>query len=654
MGLLNNIKISLQTTLIGATALIGFVVVAGIYYTSTTTQHDLQQTQLHETRGVSYVNAIKIGFLQERRNEKDFFIRRDMKYADRHKATAEGVMPYFDKLKTIHQEPDEQQLIDDMSTGFSAYVAQFEDIVDMKNRMGLTPETGLRGKLRTAVQSVEAELKELNQPELTVVMLMMRRHEKDFFLRLDPKYIARQDTRMEEFDALLARSDIAEEHKKKIELELGDYLTNFKVLANLILEEEKDKSVLSKLYSEVEPKLNFLDEKGTADAAAATDELEQSIESTFNTIMTTVVVVGLAVFSIALMIGRGISSPIGSMTHAMGTLAEGNLEIDIPAQEYGNEIGEMAAAVQVFKDNAIEVKRLEGEHKANEERAAREKRDMMLKMADDFEGSIGSVVDSVSSAATEMQSSATSLSATAEQTSKQSTTVAAASEEASTNVQTVASAAEELSSSISEISRQVSQSTQISATAVTEVDGANAKVQGLANAAKKIGEVVALITDIADQTNLLALNATIEAARAGEAGKGFAVVASEVKNLANQTAKATEEISSQIGDIQGATEDAVQAIGSIGGIINQMNEIASTIAAAVEEQGAATQEIARNVEQAAAGTGEVSANISGVTQAAGETGASAGEMMNAAGELSEQAEMLRSEVDKFLANIRNG
>ena len=211
-----------------------------------------------------------------------------------------------------------------------------------------------------------------------------------------------------------------------------------------------------------------------------------------------------------------------------------------------------------------------------------------------------------------------------------------------------------MSSSISEISRQVAQSTQIASTAVTEVDGANEKVQGLADAANKIGEVVALITDIADQTNLLALNATIEAARAGEAGKGFAVVASEVKNLANQTAKATEEISSQIGGIQAATDDAVTAIGSIGGTIAQMNEIASTIAAAVEEQGAATQEIARNVEQAAGGTNEVSSNIATVNSAADETGNSAQHMLEAAGDLSEQAKILRAEVDAFLTNIRSG
>ena len=362
----------------------------------------------------------------------------------------------------------------------------------------------------------------------------------------------------------------------------------------------------------------------------------------------------LAAGVVSILIIRSIVGPVNSMTVAMGSLAKGDLSTDVPALDKTDEIGNMAQAVQVFKDNAIRTKEMEAEAEEQKHKAEEEKRQLMLTMANDFETSVGGVVDSVSSASTEMQSSASSLSATAEETSKQASTVAAASEEASTNVQTVAAASEELSSSISEISRQVSQSTQIAGTAVAEVDGANEKVKGLADAANKIGEVVALITDIADQTNLLALNATIEAARAGEAGKGFAVVASEVKNLANATAKATEEISAQIGGIQGATQEAVEAIGSIGSTINQMNEIASTIAAAVEEQGAATQEIARNVEQAAAGTNEVSSNISGVNQAADETGQSAEQMLSAATELSQQSETLRGEVDKFLDNIRKG
>lgn len=355
---------------------------------------------------------------------------------------------------------------------------------------------------------------------------------------------------------------------------------------------------------------------------------------------------------IAMVLGSMISKPVVAMTQAMGRLADDDLEVDIPAQGRRDEIGKMASAVQVFKDNAIRNKKLEAEAEAQKRRAEEEKKAMMNKMADDFEASVGGIVSAVSAAATEMQSSASSMASISEETSSQATTVAAASEEASSNVQTVASAAEELSSSVSEISRQVAQSTQVASTAVAEVEGANQKVQGLADAAKKIGEVVALITDIADQTNLLALNATIEAARAGEAGKGFAVVASEVKNLANQTAKATEEISNQIGGIQGATEDAVTAIGSIGGIINQMNEIASTIAAAVEEQGAATSEIARNVEQAASGTQEVSSNIQGVNQAAVEAGASSTQVLSAADELAKNSETLNTEVTKFMEGVR--
>ncbi|MBE0531034.1 MAG: methyl-accepting chemotaxis protein [Rhodospirillales bacterium] len=355
---------------------------------------------------------------------------------------------------------------------------------------------------------------------------------------------------------------------------------------------------------------------------------------------------------LAFFIGRSVSQPIREMMAAMKLLAAGNLDVAVPALERHDEIGEMAGTVQVFKENANEKVRLESEQEAKERRAEQDKRAAMNKMADQFEASVGEVVARVSSAATEMQSSSEAMSATAEETTRQASAVAAASEQASANVETVASASEELSSSIAEISRQVTQASQIAAAAVSEAEQTNVKVQGLAQAANKIGEVVALITDIAEQTNLLALNATIEAARAGDAGKGFAVVASEVKNLANQTAKATDEIGAQIAGIQSATQEAVAAIDSITKTISKINEVNSGVASAVEEQGAATQEIARNVEQAAAGTQEVSSNIGGVSQAANETGAAAGQINRAAGELSQQSETLRTEVNRFLASVR--
>ena len=348
---------------------------------------------------------------------------------------------------------------------------------------------------------------------------------------------------------------------------------------------------------------------------------------------------------------RAIAGPITAMTSAMAKLAEGDHGVEIVGTERGDEVGQMAKAVLVFKENMVKAATLAAqEAEAVKQREARTR--SIDKLTADFDEESSLVLKTVASAATELQSTAASMTATAEETSRQSTAVAAASEEASTNVQTVASAAEELSASVSEISRQVSQSAEIAGKAVADAERTNQQIQGLAEAAQKIGEVVNLITDIASQTNLLALNATIEAARAGDAGKGFAVVASEVKNLANETAKATEEITGQIAGIQQATKDAVTAIQSIGQTIGSINEIASGIAAAVEEQGAATSEIARNVQQAAAGTQEVSSNISGVTEASASTGAAAEQVLGAAGELSKQSELLRGQVESFLAAVK--
>ncbi|HEY1721715.1 MAG TPA: methyl-accepting chemotaxis protein [Magnetospirillaceae bacterium] len=378
----------------------------------------------------------------------------------------------------------------------------------------------------------------------------------------------------------------------------------------------------------------------------------QSVYATTIYIVSGVLVfAALAAAALGFWLIRSVSSPVKAITGVMGRLADHDLSAQIIGRERGDEVGSMAKAVQVFKDNMVKADEMaeaqKAEQVAKEERA---KRVNALTAA--FDTSIGQVVQAVSSQSTQMESSAQSLSSTAEEATKQSAAVAAASEEASANVQTVASATEELSSSIAEISRQVSQSSKIAASAVSDAERANRMVQGLAEASQKIGAVVRLITDIANQTNLLALNATIEAARAGEAGKGFAVVAAEVKNLANQTAKATEEIGGQISGVQAATKDAVDAIATIGKTIGEINSIASTIAAAVEEQSAATKEIARNVEQASAGTQEVTSNITGVSQAANDTGSAATQVLASARELAQQSESLKSVVTRFLTDVK--
>ncbi|MBL6946650.1 MAG: HAMP domain-containing protein [Rhodospirillales bacterium] len=647
-----NLRVGHQIRLIGLLALVGFIVVGVIFFDSTTKQAAIQETQISEIEGVRVVEAVKYGFLNARRAEKDFLSRLNMKYVEKHAQIVDTVLPHFAKLKTIHAEPDEQTLIDEMQTGFLAYAEQFNKVVGMWQRIGFTPSEGLRGEMREAVGEVEKKLAEFEDIKLTAIMLMIRRHEKDFLLRKDLKYDERHEATTTEFYNHLAASTLIPDNgKPEIKAKLGTYMEKFDAMLVLFMEEVEDKKVMSSLFAEVAPKLEYLAKKGSADADAATAELLENSTAAFRFIMATIVIVTLIVVAIAGLVGRGIVRPIANITGAMGRLAEKDMDVEIPAQGWRNEIGEMSAAVVVFKENMIKADQLAEEQRKDEE-ARSERAKKIEQLCDDFDLRATEAVKSVAAAATEMQSSSESMSATAEETSQQSAAVASASDQASANVQTVASAAEELSSSISEISRQVGQSSEIASNAVREAEHTNQKVQGLAEAANKIGEVVALITDIADQTNLLALNATIEAARAGDAGKGFAVVASEVKNLANQTGKATDEIGNQITDIQAATQEAVSAIEAIGKTISEVDEIATTIASAVEEQGAATQEIARNVEQAAAGTQEVSSNISGVNQAASDTGAAATQIQASASELSQQSELLRTEVDKFLTNVR--
>jgi methyl-accepting chemotaxis protein len=357
-------------------------------------------------------------------------------------------------------------------------------------------------------------------------------------------------------------------------------------------------------------------------------------------------------FAIAFLLARAIVRPVKAMTTTMGRLSRGDMTAEIPGTERKDEIGAMSQAVRVFKDSMVEAERLRAEQERLKMEAAAQRKADMARLADQFEAAVGGIVKTVASAATELRASAQSMSSTAEETNKQAQAVASASNEAATSVQTVAAAAEELSTSVDEISRQITQSNDVAAKAVQQAETTNSEVAGLASAAQKIGDVVRLIEEIASQTNLLALNATIEAARAGEAGKGFAVVASEVKTLATQTGKATEEISGQIAAVQAATQNSVTAINGIGETIRSISTISGTIAAAVEEQTAATREIARNVQQAAPGTSEVTENIVSVSPAANDTGAAAGQVLSSAEELSHQAELLRSELDRFIEVVR--
>ena len=649
--ILSRVKVGAQIGIVAFVGIAGVLALGGAYLVSNARLAELQARFDRERAVHDTLEQVDLGLLQGRRLEKDFLLRRQEAYIARHAALVADIVAKVRGLET-DIDPALRGRIQSIASGIAGYGAAFAKLTSTQVMLGLDHTKGLEGSLRKSVQEVEALLAKEDAPRLAVLMLMMRRHEKDFILRIDARYIDDIRKRGNEFAAGLAASAIAAATQTGIKARMDAYHRDFFTFAEGTLALQKDIKSLSDSYAAIEPVIQELQKRTAEDYTAMEALMVATRERTSLFMYAAVAAVTLLVALLSLLVTRGVSRPIGGMTAAMNRLAARDMTVAIPGMGRGDEIGAMATSMQVFKDNMIEADRLRSEQEESKKRAEIEKKAAMNRMADEFEASVKDIVQAVSSASTELQTTARDMTATAEETSRQSTAVAAASEQASTNVQTVASAAEELSSSIAEISRQVSESAKIAGQAVDEAARTNEKVQTLAEAAQKIGDVVKLINDIAGQTNLLALNATIEAARAGEAGKGFAVVASEVKSLANQTAKATEEIAGQVNSIQDATGEAVGAIQHIGGTIGRLSEIATTIASAVEEQGAATQEIARNVQQASAGTAEVSSNISGVTQAAADTGTAASQVLGSSGELSQQSEMLRHNVDSFIATIR--
>jgi methyl-accepting chemotaxis protein len=407
---------------------------------------------------------------------------------------------------------------------------------------------------------------------------------------------------------------------------------------------------INALLEETAVAITDFSDKKSVELAAETAAEAASVETRS---LVVDLIAGLVLITTAVLSVFLIARPVQRLSGAMQQLADGDFGVVLPGLGRKDEIDDVAAAVEKFKVKAEEKAREEVAAKIRQDAAAAEQRKRdMIKLADDFESAVGEIIETVSSASTELEASAGTLTATSQRAQELTSMVAAASEEASTNVQSVASASEEMASSVNEISRQVQNSARIAGEAVMQAGKTNDRIAQLALAANRIGDVVELINNIAGQTNLLALNATIEAARAGEAGRGFAVVAAEVKALAEQTAKATGEIGLQVSGMQAATEESVSAIKEIGATIGRMSEISSTIASAVEEQGAATQEISRNVQQAAQGTQQVSANISDVQRGATETGSASSQVLSAAQSLSTDSNRLKAEVSRFLDTVR--
>ena len=651
-----SLRLTHKITAIGAVGVVGVLLVGGMhmYAESAIAVHRYAAENARTIAELKY--KIEIELLESRRAEKDFLLRSDLKKADSQIEISKHVVSDVDALRgriVVVGKPDLVRQIEAMNASLKQYQAHFLAVVEQKRQLGLDEKSGLEGRLRTSVHDIESKITELHEPTLLITMLTMRRHEKDFMLRRDRKYGDDMKKRASEFVAEVETANIPATAKTEIKQKLADYQRDFFAWVGIAVTLADESKAMSDSFSAAESVIEAIskaidDIRSEAERSNIATRVNNQLQMEI-----AILLIALAVLGVGFFIGRSVSKPLSAMTAAMIDLANGNFAVLLPGLGRADEIGEIAQAVKTFKVKAEQKARDEAEAKIEQDHiAAQQRKADMIKLADDFENAVGEIVETVSSASTELEASASILTATAVRSEELTTMVAAASEEASTNVQSVASATEELTSSVNEISRQVQESARMANEAVDQARKTNDRVGELSKAAARIGDVVELINTIAGQTNLLALNATIEAARAGEAGRGFAVVASEVKALAEQTAKATGEIGQQISWIQASTQESVGAIKDISATIERLSEISSTIAAAVEEQGAATQEISRNVQQAAQGTQQVSSNITDVQRGTSETGTASSQVLSAAQSLSGDSNRLKLEVGKFLNSVR--
>lgn len=682
LGWFRNLSISLRVFLLAGVAVFGLLAFLVTYFISQSTIEESRNEAESFNKTLIVQRELQALSLEMRRAEKDFLIRLDVKYIGRYDKAWADAMGHLQKLNDLINDVRLRSAVSELREILPRHKEKFEQVVAGKKAVGLNEQAGLQGILRAAVHQIEQVLNQRSDDKLQLIMLMMRRHEKDFIMRLAPKYVDRIGIREIEFRSRLAETGWPEETRQATAALLQTYVSAFRDYAAARLAVEKQVAELSTIYAETSPYFNSIKavaEQGYVDAQA---EAIAAKDLGLQILITATVTIGLLALLVAYMVTQTTIKPVKALETALARVSAGDYGADIPGVQFRDELGSMARVALELRNNAV--KHLEEEARASakkeaekqaqfeqeaeeqrqkaEQEKAEQKRQQELRQEEraktverivrDLDSSIGEVVRQVEGASADMRSTSGDMVRVAEETSGQVSSVTEASQQMQENVQSMASSVDEFSVSIEQVNKLILEANNISHGAVEASEEGVGAVTLLSETSAQIDGVIRLINEIAEQTNLLALNATIEAARAGEAGKGFAVVASEVKSLANQTAKATEDIAHQIEEMQTATEKAVGVIGDVGASNKKLNQFMKEVSKAVGHQQEATNEFRQSVGRSEQGTSQVAAEIGNVANGAEKTGAASMEVMAAAEQLEASALGIREQLEAFTLRVR--